>query len=169
MTVIDLPNQNPREAGKFDDRRVGSAIDEPVTGPLPVVDLAEGHLHVTERRGVVIAALDGALDDGLVSRVVPALTSAVAGAAAVVVDLDHVTLLEPAPLEAVLEALDAAPPEADRCLITGRLSGRMVLDRWGVSSRHVIFSSVADALQARAFAESGYGSGWDSTQGPEPA
>ena len=34
------------------------------------------------------------------------------------------------------------------------------LDRWDVPSRFVVFTSVADALQAREFAASGYGTGW---------
>lgn len=163
MTVINLPDHDRREGGAFQHGRVGGSIDEPVTGPLPVTDLAEGHVHVTERRGVVIVALDGALDEALVSRVLPALDGMFSDAEAVILDIDHVTLLDRSALDAVLGALDTAPSDSPRCLIAGRLSGRMVLDRWSIATRLAIFSSVADALQARAFAASGYGTGWTPT------
>lgn len=159
MTVIDHSDQDLRWAAA-NDQRVGASIDEAVTGPLPVTDLVEGHLHVTERRNVVIVSLDGGLESGLAERVTPELRRVVADAEAVILDIDRVTLLDRGSLDTVLDAVDAAPDEAPRCLIAGRLSGRMVLDRWMVAERYAIFSTVPDALQARAFAASGYGTGW---------
>lgn len=159
MTVIDRSDQDTRWAAS-DDQRAGASIDEAVTGPLPITDLVEGHLHVTERRGVVIASLDGGLESGLAERVTPELQRVVSDAAAVILDIDRATLLDRSALDTVLDAVDAAPEHAPRCLIAGRLSGRMVLDRWMVTGRYAIFSSIPDALQARAFADSGYGNGW---------
>lgn len=162
MTVIDRSDQDARWA-TASDHRVGASMDEAVTGPLPIIDLVEGHLHVTERRNVVIASLDGGLEASLAERVTPELMRVVGDAEAVILDIDRTTLLDRSALDTVLDALDTAPEAAPRCLIAGRLSGRMVLDRWMVSNRYAIFSSVPDALQARAFAASGYGNGWTPT------
>ena len=140
--------------------RPGASEIEAVTGPLPVVDLQDGHLHVTTRREVTIVSLDGGLDDALAETVVPVLAEVVATARAVVLELDHVTLIDRTALDAVLAVLDGLEPGVVRCLVAGRLSGRLVLDRWEVPGRFVVFHSVADALQAREFKASGYGTGW---------
>jgi anti-anti-sigma regulatory factor len=140
--------------------RPGASDLEAVTGPLPVVDLEDGHLHVTTRRDVTILSLDGGLDDQLAASIVAGIEAVLAGARAVIVELDHVTLLDRSALDTVLAVLDRLPPDVARCLVAGRLSGRLVLDRWGVPGRFVVFSSVADALQAREFVASGYGTGW---------
>lgn len=142
--------------------RTGALDDSPVTGPLPMIDLAEGHLHVTTRRDVTIVAIDGALDDALAAELAPEVARTVRGAHAVVLDLDHATLLERSALERVCEPVLDAPDGPECCLVESRLSGRMVLERWGFVSRCVVFASVADALQARAFQDSGYGTGWSS-------
>lgn len=165
MAVIDRPDQNTRWAADDELPPRGSSIDEAVTGPLPIADLVEGHLHVSERRDVVIASIDGALELTLARRVTPELHRVVADADAIILDIDHATLLDRAALDLMLDTLDSAPASAPRCVIAGRLSGRMVLDRWSVSGRYAVFSSVADALQARTFAASGYGNGW----APSPA
>lgn len=143
--------------------RTGASDDDAVTGPMPVVDLAEGHLHVSLRRGVTILTIDGGLDDDLGTVVAPLVASAIEGSDAVILDLDQTTLLDRTALEAVVDRVLAAGPGLDRCIVSGRLSGRLVLERWEVLERFVVFSSVADALQARAFVESGYGTGWASS------
>jgi hypothetical protein len=142
--------------------RSGATDIEAVTGPLPVVDLGGGHLHVTTRREVTIVSLDGGLDDALAADIVDTFTDVVAGAAAVVLELDHVTLLDRTALDTLLAVLDGLPPDEPCCLVAGRLSGRLVLDRWSVPGRFVVFTSVADALQAREFKASGYGTGWQA-------
>ena len=142
-----------------------SADDTVVTGPLPVLDLADGHLHVTTRRDVTLVEVDGGLDDALADELVPLLGAAVDDAGAVALDLDHATLLDQSALDALCGLI--LDLDVDRCIVAGRLSGRLVLERWGVLERFVVFSSVADALQARAFLESGYGTGWST--GPELA
>ena len=139
--------------------RPGASDIEKVTGPMPVLDL-EGHLHVATRRGVTIVAVDGGLDDALADSLAPALRAAVADAGAVVLDLDRVTLLDRSALEAICEIIESGPDGTPRCVVAGRLSGRLVLDRWGLPARFTLFSSVADALQAREFDASGYGNGW---------
>ena len=75
--------------------RPGASPLEPVTGPLPVVDLDDGHLHVTTRREVTIVSIDGGLDHDLSASILPSFADVVGTAKAVVVELDHVTLLDP--------------------------------------------------------------------------
>ncbi len=140
--------------------RSGADDDAVVTGPMPVLDLAAGHLHVSVRRNVTIVEVDGGLDDDLAATLVPAIEACVVDAVAVIVDLDHTTLLDRTALDAVCALLQRADPAVDRCIVSGRLSSRLVLERWDILREFVVFSSVADALQARTFAESGYGNGW---------
>ena len=139
--------------------RTGDSVAEATTGPQPILDLLDGHMHLARSREHVIVALDGGLDDALAATLAPAVGEVARAAAAVVIDLDDVALLDRDALESVLAALGDAD-ETPRCLVAGRISGRMVLDRWGIMARFAVFGSVADALQARAFAASGYGSGW---------
>ncbi len=140
--------------------RAGASDLDPVTGPLPVLSLVDGHLQVTVRRGVTILGLDGALDDRLAEAVAEPIRRAVTAADAVLLELDRVTLLDRTGLDLVLDSFDTAPDGAPRSLVAGRLSGRLVLDRWDVPGRFAVFTSVPDALQALAFAENGYGNGW---------
>lgn len=139
--------------------RTGASDLDSVTGPLPVIDLDDGHLHVCTRRDVTIVEIDGGLDHTLAGSIVPSLDDIVAGASAVVLDLDRVTLLDRKAVDAVCAVLDRLPGDS-RCIVAGRLSSRLVLDRWGVPVRYAVFTSVADALQAREFVASGYGTGW---------
>ena len=138
--------------------RTGDVADGPVTTEHPVLTVADGRVHVREVRGATVVRLDGGLDDAFAAEVQEAIVAATAGADAVIVDLDRVTLLEPEALGAVLR--HAGGPDAARCVVAPRLSGRMVLDRWGASGEHAVFTSIADALQARTFAADGYGRGW---------
>jgi anti-anti-sigma regulatory factor len=143
--------------------RPGASDIEAVTGPMPVLDL-DGHLHVASRRGVTIVAIDGGLDDALARSLVPAIRTAAAGASAVILDLDQVTLLDRTALDVICEVIEGLPAVTARCVVAGRLSGRLVLERWGLPGRFTLFTSVADALQAREFDASGYGNGWDLDQ-----
>lgn len=140
--------------------RVGAAEIDPATGPMPVIDVADGHVHLSSRRDVTIVAVDGGLDDGLAARVLPVIARAIEGKVAVILDLDHVTLLDRTALDAVCATLATAHADQLACIVAGRLSARLVLERWNVPSQFAVFSSVADALQARTFVESGYGNGW---------
>lgn len=158
VTVSDTGSRPPADVGT----RTGSTEDEPITGPVPVVELADGHVHVSMRRDVTIVEIDGGLDDDLAEEVAPLIASTVEDAKAIVLDLDQTTLLDRTAVEAVCAPLLAAGPAFDRCIVSGRLSGRLVLERWEILDQFVVFSSVPDALQARAFVESGYGTGWAS-------
>lgn len=140
--------------------RPGDGADDPVTGQMPVLELHEGRVRVQVQRGVTVVSLDGGLDDRFVDEVGPALDGAVVGADAVVLDVDQVTLLDEGAFARLTRAFDAATSGTERCIVASRLSGRMVLERWGVTARYGLFTSVPDALQARAFLGEGYGEGW---------
>jgi anti-anti-sigma regulatory factor len=83
-----------------------------------------------------------------------------AGTDAVVLDLDQVTLLDEGAFSQLAAAFDEATDGVERCIVASRLSGRMVLERWGATEDYGVFTSVADALQARTFLANGYGTGW---------
>lgn len=140
--------------------RQGDGADDPVTGPMPAVDLHDGRVRVHVDRDVTVVALDGGLDEDFIRQIRPTLQRVLEAAHAVVVDLDQVALLDEPGLAALERTLDAVAAGAERCLVASRLSGRMVLERWGVSERTAVFTSVADALQAKAFLANGYGDGW---------
>ncbi len=150
-------------AGTMGTRTGAADLDPVTTGPMPAIDLLDGHLHVSERRGVTIVAIDGGLDDALAELVTPTIEAAIAGSEAVILDLDRVTLLDRTALERICAAINTAATTPSRCVVAARLSGRLVLDRWDVPESFAVFSSVADALQARTFIESGYGNGWGTT------
>ena len=155
MTIAD-PDTSAGVMGTRD----GDAADDPVTGPIPAIELRDGHVRVHVRRDVTIVTLDGGLDGSLVDLVLPVLPGVLAGAGPVVLDLDQVALLDQSALDRLLAAFDRATAGDERCIVASRLSGRMVLERWGVATRYGVFTSVADALQARAFEANGYGAGW---------
>jgi anti-anti-sigma regulatory factor len=140
--------------------RPGAGADDPVTGPMPAVTLHDGRMQVHIQRGVTIVTLDGGLDEAFATEVAPTIPGALAGAEAVVLDVDQVTLLDQAGFEVLARAFGEATAGLECCIVASRLSGRMVLERWGVTDHHAVFTSVADALQARAFAANGYGGGW---------
>jgi anti-anti-sigma regulatory factor len=135
-------------------------IIDPDTGSLPAIELQDGRLRVRVAKGVTVVALDGGLDAMMAEEVVASLPGALAGVEAVILDVDQVTLLDEDAFACVAAAFEAASADADRCIVASRLSGRMVLERWGVAEDFGVFTSVADALQARTFVASGYGEGW---------
>ena len=147
---------DPRRVGT----RPGAGADDPVTGPMPAVTLLDGRMQVRVQRGVTIVTLDGGLDGAFASEIAPTIPGALAGAEAVVLDVDQVTLLDQEGFDILAEAFGTATAGLDCCIVASRLSGRMVLERWGVTEHHAVFTSVADALQARAFEATGYGDGW---------
>jgi hypothetical protein len=46
------------------------------------------------------------------------------------------------------------------CVVCPRATARALLGKWHVTRCVAIFGSVGDALQARRFADEGYGTGW---------
>lgn len=160
MTITDaaepMTEPDPGRVGT----RAGDAADDPVTGPMPAIDLHDGRLHVHVDKDVTVVTLDGGLDVAFATEVAPSLAGALADAGAAVLDLDQVTLLEQEGFEVVAAAFGSVTEGLDRCVVASRLSGRMMLERWGVTASYAVFTSVADALQARAFLANGYGEGW---------
>jgi len=150
---------NDPDPGQFGTRS-GAGAHDPVTGPLPALALHDGRMQVHARRDVLIVTLDGGLDETFAREIAPTIPGALAGADAVVLDVDQVALLDQAGFDILAEAFGRATAGLDCCIVASRLSGRMVLERWGVTERHAVFTSVADALQARAFLANGYGQGW---------
>lgn len=144
--------------------RRGAGADDPVTGPMPALQLHDGRMQVHVEGEVTIVTLDGGLDGDFAREIAPTIPGALAGAGAVVLDVDQVTLLDQAGFDILAEVFGEATADIDCCIVASRLSGRMVLERWGVTEDHAVFMSVADALQAREFQTSGYGDGWQ----PEP-
>lgn len=163
MTIAEPaePMTDPARVGT----RPGAGADDPVTGPLPALVLHDGRMHVHTRRDVLIVTLDGGLDEGLARDLAPTIPEALAGAQAVVLDVDQVALLDQPGFDTLVATVSEATPGGDCCIVASRLSTRMVLERWGVTERHALFTSVADALQARAFAANGYGDGWQPEAG----
>lgn len=152
------PDSGP-DPGRLGMRR-GDGADDPVTGPMPAVDLHDGRVRVHVDKGITVVAFDGGLDEAFAHQIRPTLQRVLARAHLLVVDLDQVALLDEAGLAELERALDAATGGAERCVVVSRLSGRMVLERWGVTEHTAVFTSVADALQAKAFLANGYGDGW---------
>jgi anti-anti-sigma regulatory factor len=140
--------------------RPGAGADDPVTGPMPAVALHDGRMQVHVHRDVTIVTLDGGLDEAFAREIAPTIQDALAGVEAAILDVDQVTLLEQGGFDVLAEAFGQATAGLDCCIVASRLSGRMVLERWGVTEHHAVFTSVADALQARAFRANGYGEGW---------
>lgn len=140
--------------------RRGAAADDPLTtGPQPAVSLLDGRLRVHDDHGVLVLALDGGLDRPLVESVVDAMSPLLADVDAVILDLADVALLDEECTRTLIETFRAATVDAERCLVTSRFSGRMVLERCGGHDL-AMFSSAGDALQARTYAAEGYGPGW---------
>lgn len=151
--------RTPRHEDVVLGARTGDGADDPVTGPMPAVSLAEGRVRVSMQKDVTIVALDGGLDDATAPELAEVTAAQTANADVAILDLEQVTLLDQSALRRVIAAFTQGS-SIERCIVAPRLSGRLVLERWGVTSLLAVFTSVADALQARAFQHSGYGDGW---------
>ena len=160
MTIAERAHPMPDPDPSLVGTRPGAGAHDPVTGPLPALALHDGRMQVHVERDVLIVTLDGGLDEAFAREVAPTIPGALAGADAVVLDVDQVTLLDQAGFDILAEAFVQATAGVECCIVASRLSGRMVLERWGVTERHAVFTSVADALQARAYGAHGYGDGW---------
>lgn len=164
MTVTERPAPMNHPDPGLVGTRPGAGAHDPVTGPMPAVELHDGRMRVHVQRDVTIVTLDGGLDAAFATEIAPTIPGALAGAEAVVLDVDQVTLIDRAGFDTLAEAFGRAAAGLDCCIVASRLSGRMVLERWGVTEHLAVFMSVADALQARTFQTNGYGAGWQ----PEP-
>lgn len=161
---VVLADDTPCRLSAHDDQRGGLSLLRPPhdreRGRRDGSRAADRHLEVSSDGRVAIVTLAGELDDVLATLLIPALTVAARRCDAIVLDLDRVTLLEHSALAMVCQVIDVLPHEDSCCIVAGRPSVRLKLSRWGPPSSFATFTSVGDALQARRFAEHGYGPGW---------
>lgn len=115
---------------------------------------SRSHIEVTRLDDVLILRPQGGLDRSVVANLE---RSVAAATGPVVVDLDECVLVDPT---AVRHVASAGPRDREVCIVSRRLSCRRLLARVGVTERLAVFQCLADALQARVLAGSGYGSGW---------
>ena len=102
----------------------------------------------------------GALADPLPAGLVAQLEASIA-ARPVIVNLSQITLVSAAPVMGLAAWVLGASHQPDRCcVVCPRLTARALLRKWHVTRCVATFGSVADALQARRFADAGYGAGW---------
>lgn len=75
----------------------------------------------------------------------------------VVIDLTDCVVTDP---KALADIADEDRGPVDLCFVSRRPTSRLLLARAGVTSRFAVFRQLEDALQARSFAEAGFGRGW---------
>jgi hypothetical protein len=127
--------------------------------PLP---LRTGTLDVSVEsgEGVIVMTPLGTLPDPLPARLVAQLEASIA-ARPVIVNLSQITLVSAAPMMGLTAWVLGASHQPDRCcLVCPRPTARALLRKWHVTRCVATFGSVGDALQARRFADAGYGAGW---------
>jgi hypothetical protein len=102
----------------------------------------------------------GTLPDPLPAGMVAQLEASIA-ASPVIVNLSQITLLSAAPMMGLAAWVLGASHQPDRCcVVCARPTARALLRKWHVTRCVATFGSVGDALQARSFADAGYGAGW---------
>lgn len=115
---------------------------------------------VGERAGVIVVAPAGALPDPLPACLAEGLDALLADRPAIV-DLSGVILRSAAPVVGLVGWAAGAGRQPDRCcVVCASATGRARLRSWYVTQCLAVFGSVGDALQARRFAQEGYGTGW---------
>jgi hypothetical protein len=73
----------------------------------------------------------------------------------------QITLVSATPVMGVAAWLLGASHQPDQCcVVCPRATARALLRKWHVTRCIAMFGSVGDALQARRFADEGYGAGW---------
>jgi hypothetical protein len=115
---------------------------------------------VVDRDGVIIVAPVGMLSDPLPALLARPLETRVAGRP-VIIDLSGITLVSATPVVDLASwILGGRQPPGQCCVVCARATGRALLRRWHITRCLAVFGSVGDALQARRFADDGYGTGW---------
>ena len=135
------------------------ATGAPRAGP---VALAGGppDVGVEQRHGVIVVTPVGTLPDPLPAGLVGQLEASIADRPAIV-DLSQTTLVSAAPVVGLTGWVLGASHQPDQCcVVCPRATARALLRKWHVTRCVAIFGSVGDALQARRFADDGYGAGW---------
>jgi hypothetical protein len=106
------------------------------------------------RRDVLVVRPLGQLDARMIEKLAQVVARSIT---AVIVDLAECVLSDP---EALKSLDEAAPDDTELCIVSGRLSCRVLLARSGAAGRFPVFQREEDALQARMLAADGYGRGW---------
>jgi hypothetical protein len=115
---------------------------------------------VEQRHDVTVVTPVGTLPDPLPTGLVRQLEASIA-ARPVIVDLSQITLVSATPVMGVAAWLLGASHQPDQCcVVCPRATARALLRKWHVTRCIAMFGSVGDALQARRFADEGYGTGW---------
>ena len=115
---------------------------------------------VESGEGVIVVTPLGTLPDPLPAGLVAQLEASIA-ARPVIVDLSQITLVSAAPVMGLAAWVLGASHQPDRCcVVCPRPTARALLRKWHVTRCVATFGSVGDALQARRFADAGYGAGW---------
>ncbi len=115
---------------------------------------------VEQRHDVTVVTPVGTLPDPLPAGLVGQLEASIA-ARPVIVDLSQITLVSATPVMGVAAWLLGASHQPDQCcVVCPRATARALLRKWHVTRCIAMFGSVGDALQARRFADEGYGTGW---------
>ena len=124
---------------------------------------------VESGEGVIVMTPLGTLPDPLPAGLVARLEASIA-ALPVIVDLSQITLVSAAPVMGLAAWVLGASHQPDRCcVVCARPTARALLRRWHVTRCVATFGSVGDALQARRFADAGYGAGWHPDPPGRPA
>jgi hypothetical protein len=115
---------------------------------------------IESREGVIVMTPLGPLPDPLPAGLLAQLEASMA-ARPVIVDLSQITLVSAAPMMGLAAWVLGASQQADHCcVVCSRPTARALLRKWHVTRCVATFGSVGDALQARRFADAGYGAGW---------
>jgi hypothetical protein len=115
---------------------------------------------VEPRHGVIVVTPVGTLPDPLPAGLVEQLEASIP-ARPVIIDLSQTTLVSAAPVVGLTGWVLGASHQPDQCcVVCPRVTARALLRKWHVTRCVAIFGSVGDALQARRFADDGYGAGW---------
>jgi hypothetical protein len=117
-------------------------------------DDEQAAMRFDRRRDVLVVRPLGQLDARTIERLAQIVARSIT---AVILDLAECVLSDP---EALKNLDDAAPDDTELCIVSGRLSCRLLLARSGVAGRFPVFQREEDALQARLLAADGYGRGW---------
>jgi hypothetical protein len=115
---------------------------------------------VESREGVIVMTPLGPLPDPLPAGLVAQLEASIA-TRPLILDLSQITLVSAAPMMGLAAWVLGASHQPDRCcVVCARPTARALLRKWHVTRCVATFVSVGDALQARRFADAGYGAGW---------
>jgi hypothetical protein len=157
--LVPLVQQDPDQfALEFRHVVWGGLAKPPSKGFADVPEVSE--VEVDERDGVLILAPAGALSDPLPAGLAEGLGVLIADRPTIV-DLSGIIMMSAAPVVGLAAWAVGASQQPDQCcVVCSRATGRALLRNWHITRSLAVFGSVGDALQARRFAQEGYGTGW---------